>query len=113
MTRAGNVRLALAALTAGLVGLAGAAGAAGLRTLAPIAAEEALSTHSPFESGECGFCHAEKKGRKGGKLLRAANELCFDCHEDFRTAVKNHPKNKGSCTACHSPHNAKKRKLLL
>lgn len=112
MAGAGNVRPTLALLTAGLVGMAGVAGAAA-RSLAPLAPEEALSTHSPFEAGECGFCHQEKKGQKGGKLLRAANELCFDCHEDFRTAVKNHPKNKGSCTVCHSPHNARKRKLLL
>ena len=109
---AGKVLRLLALSAAGLWVGAGVAAAAG-RSLAPIAAEEAVSTHSPFETGECGFCHVEKKGGKGGKLLRAANELCFDCHEDFRGTVKNHPKSKGSCTVCHSPHNAKKRKLLL
>ncbi len=110
---AGKVRGVLAVAVAGLWAGMGVAGAAAQRSLAPVAQEEAVSTHSPFETGECGFCHEEKRGKKGGKLLRAANELCFDCHEDFRTAVKNHPKNKGSCTVCHSPHNSKKRKLLL
>jgi len=109
---AGKERGALAVAVATLLTGAGVAGAA-QRSLAPVAQEEAVSTHSPFETGECGFCHLDKKGQKGGKLLRAANELCFDCHEDFRATVKNHPKNKGSCTVCHSPHNSKKRKLLL
>lgn len=108
---AGKVRRVLA-VAAGFWVAAGVAAAA-QRSLAPLDPGDAVSTHSPFETGECGFCHAEKKGQKGGKLLRAANELCFDCHEDFRGAVKNHPKNKGSCTACHTPHNSKKRKLLL
>lgn len=108
---AGNVQRVLAVVLASF--WVGAGVAAAQRSLAPLAPEEAVSTHSPFETGECGFCHAEARGHKGGKLLRAANELCFDCHEDFRTAVKNHPKNKGSCTACHTPHNSKKRKLLL
>lgn len=109
---AGTVRGVLAGAAA--VGLWAVAGVAlAQRSLAPIDPGDAASTHSPFETGECGFCHTESKGSKGGKLLRAANELCFDCHEDFRTAVKNHPKNKGSCTACHTPHNSRKRKLLL
>lgn len=109
-----TLRGALALALAGLWAVAGAAEAAKKKGLAPIAPEEAVSTHSPFETGECGFCHAgDQKARKGGKLLRSANQLCFDCHEDFRAAVKNHPASKAACISCHSPHNAKKRKLLL
>ncbi len=111
---AGTLRGALALALASLWVVAGAAEAARQKSLAPIASEEAVSTHSPFETGECGFCHADdQKAKKGGKLLRAANQLCFDCHEDFRSAVKNHPRSKAACISCHSPHNSKKRKLLL
>lgn len=108
------VRGALAVALASLWLVAAAAEAARPKGLAPLPPEEAISTHSPFETGECGFCHADdRKGKKGGRLLRPANQLCFDCHEDFRAAVKNHPRSKAACISCHSPHNAKKRKLLL
>jgi predicted CXXCH cytochrome family protein len=83
------------------------------RSQAPVPAEEAVSTHGPFEAGECGTCH-DLKDPAGppGRLLKATGALCFDCHGEFRKPVKSHPRAKGDCTGCHSPHNAKKPKLL-
>lgn len=103
--------LILTAVGTGILGAAGAAGAAG-RSLAPIPQDQAVSTHGPFEMGECATCHVGAAPRPG-KLLKAASDLCFDCHEDFKGTVANHPKVKGSCTLCHSPHNSRKKKLLL
>lgn len=103
--------LFLAAASAGILGAAGAASGAG-RSLAPIPEDQAVSTHGPFEAGECAICHQGSAPRPG-KLIKAAPDLCFDCHEDFKGAVKNHPAGKGSCVLCHSPHNSRKKKLLL
>lgn len=102
--------LALAAAAALVLGAAGPAAAAG-KSLAPIPEQDAASTHSPFDAGECGLCH-DVAGGKPGKLIRAVPNLCFDCHEEFKAGVKGH-KAKAGCTGCHSPHNAKKKKLLL
>jgi len=83
--------------------------------LAPLPDGEAVSTHGPYEMGECAICHDQKDKKAPGRLLKAGAALCFDCHEDFRAPVKGHPRMaaSGSCTACHSPHNSKKKKLLL
>lgn len=99
-----------AALAVAAALAAGAAGAAA-PGLAPIPASEALSTHGPFTMGECRACHQGRRARPG-KVRKAIPELCFDCHEDFRAPVAGHPAGE-ACTGCHSPHNARKRKLLL
>jgi predicted CXXCH cytochrome family protein len=106
--------LARAAVAAAF--LCAAALAVAQRSLAPLPQEEAVSTHGPFEMGECGICHDPQDKVSPGRLLKPGSELCFDCHEDFKGPVKNHPKINAratSCTGCHSPHNAKKRKLML
>lgn len=103
--------LFVVAVGAGILGAAGGAGAAG-RSLAPIPQEQAVSTHGPFEMGDCGTCHVGK-APSPGKLLKPASDLCLDCHEDFAAQVAKHPRVKGNCTMCHSPHNARKKKLLL
>jgi predicted CXXCH cytochrome family protein len=94
---------------------AGAAFAAGKpRSLAPLAASEAVSTHGPFEMGACEVCHEKgADARVPGRVVKASNELCFDCHDEFKKAVKHHPAVKSVCIDCHSPHNSKKKKLLL
>jgi predicted CXXCH cytochrome family protein len=105
-------RIAVAATA--VLGIQVAAGAG--RSLAPLPAEDATSTHGPFEMGECGICHDARDKASPGKLLKAGSALCFDCHEDFKGPVKNHPEinaKSTKCTGCHSPHNSKKRKLLL
>ena len=105
--------LAAAAVAAGVV----AGEAPAQRTLAPLPPEEVVSTHGPFEMGECGICHdANDRKSSPGRLLKAGADLCFDCHDDFKGPVKNHTRTNSTatkCTGCHSPHNARKRKLLL
>jgi predicted CXXCH cytochrome family protein len=100
-------------LAGGLTLLLAAAAAAAAGRLAPVPADEALSTHGPFEMGDCRACHVRRRGPDPGKVRRASPGLCFDCHEDFRAPVKGHPAASETCTACHSPHNSRKRKLLL
>jgi predicted CXXCH cytochrome family protein len=82
--------------------------------LAPIPPAEAVSTHGPYEMGACVACHREVAGqKKPGPVIKMTNDLCYDCHDEFKGSVKNHPGGKASCLSCHSPHNARKRMLLL
>jgi len=81
--------------------------------LAPLPEGQASSTHGPYEMGECAICHDQRDKKAPGRVLKVGAALCFDCHEDFRAPVKGHPKASATCTACHSPHNSKKKKLLL
>ncbi len=92
-----------------------ATAAAGANRLAPIDAALAISTHAPFEMGACVACHdGSGAGASPGPVPRAAsNDLCFDCHDEYRGPVRRHPAAKGACVGCHSPHNSRKRKLLL
>jgi len=105
--------LALWVTAAGLGG--GRAAAAG--PLAPLPPGEAVSTHGPFEMGVCEACHkiAAKSGGVGqpGPVMKKTNALCFDCHDDYAKPMKGHPSPSDSCLVCHSPHNAKKKKLLV
>ena len=81
--------------------------------VAPLPDGEAASTHGPYEMGECAICHDATDKKAPGRLLKAGAALCFDCHEDFRAPVKGHPKPSAGCIGCHSPHNSRKKKLLL
>jgi predicted CXXCH cytochrome family protein len=89
------------------------------RRLAPIPRDEAVSSHGPFEMGACDTCHARSDPRNPGPAS-VTNESCFECHDEFKGTAPvrmekgHHPKTIGTnCTACHSPHNSKNRKLLL
>lgn len=96
-----------------LLALAGAPGAAP-RALAPLPAGQWLSTHGPYEMGACNACHDPSDPEAPpGRLRKPGNALCFDCHDDYQKAMKGHPSPDDPCVTCHSPHNAKKKKLLL
>ncbi len=93
--------------------------AAADRRLAPLPKEEATSTHGPFEAGACDTCHERSDPKNPGAAVKASNDLCFECHDEFRGTApikmdrKVHPSGKSNCMGCHSPHNSRKRKLLL
>jgi predicted CXXCH cytochrome family protein len=112
-----HVRLA-PLLAAGALALAVSARADGGR-LAPVPREDALSTHTPFEVGACETCHERKDPVSPGVVVAAANDLCFECHDEFKGSapVKMeravHPATRAACTGCHNPHNSKKKKLRL
>ena len=99
--------------------LAAAAAAASDARMAAVPNDEAVSTHGPYEAGACDTCHERADAKNPGKALKVTNDLCFDCHDDFKqsSAVKlekrKHPAGTTACTKCHNPHNSKKRKLLM
>jgi predicted CXXCH cytochrome family protein len=66
----------------------------------------------PYDAGECDACHARKDPADPGPVAGKPPQLCLDCHDDFTGVKKGHP-DRGACTKCHSPHDAKKEKLLL
>ncbi len=83
--------------------------------LAPLAGAVA-STHGPFEAGDCKLCHERSDRRNPGRAVQVGNEVCFDCHDEFKgTAARKmrHPSPRERCTKCHNPHNSRKKKLLL
>jgi len=113
-----DLRLTTLAAVGALVLGAGLARAKDNR-LAPISSADAASTHGPYEMGACETCHERHDAANPGAALKASNDLCFECHDEFKgtapvkmeSAV--HPASKASCTACHNPHNSKKKKLRL
>ncbi len=107
-------------LLAPLLTLALAAPAARAESrLAPIPREQAASTHGPFEMGACETCHQRADPRNPGPAS-TSNDTCFECHDEFRGGARVkmekavHPPTTATlCVGCHSPHNARNRKLLL
>lgn len=92
---------------------------AGNERLAPIPRTEATSTHGPYEMGACDTCHQRQDPANPGAAVKATNDLCTDCHEEFAggapVKMENavHPLAKAACTLCHNPHNSRKKKLRL
>jgi predicted CXXCH cytochrome family protein len=87
--------------------------------LAPLPRDQATVVHGPYEQGACDTCH-ERADAKNPGAAKVTNETCLACHDEFagKSPVKigkgkSHPDGKGTCTACHNPHNSKKKKLLL
>ncbi len=87
--------------------------------LAPIPKADAMSTHGPFEQGACDTCHQRSDPANPGAAVKASNDLCFECHDEFKGSAQvrmdrtKHPKSSAACTGCHNPHNSKKKKLRL
>ncbi len=109
MTKSAARVLVLALLLAPVLGIA-----VSRPELAPLASG-AVSTHGPYGAGECRVCH-DGGGAGPGAVTRVVNDLCFDCHDEFRGVVKlkmRHPAPREACTRCHNPHNSRKQKLLL
>jgi len=95
---------------------AGAVSAADKR-FAAVPNDEAVSTHGPYEAGACDTCHESANAKNPGRA-KVTNDLCFDCHDDFKGSTvrlekMKHPAGKTACTKCHNPHNSRKRKLLM
>lgn len=101
-----------AAAGAGLLALACATQA----QVGPLPPKSAVSSHAPFEAGECALCHEGGDARKPGKVGKSGLELCVGCHDEFAAVMKRphvHAAAQGDCTSCHNPHNAAQPKLLL
>lgn len=112
-----RIRLLPATLSAAVLAAGVAAGAES--RLAPVPKTEATSTHGPYEMGACGTCHERQDAGDPGPAPRASNDLCFECHDEFSGSARVkmesafHPVAKANCTACHNPHNSRKKKLRI
>ncbi len=54
----------------------------------------------------CGNCHAKGSSKRAKEFRKPMPQLCYDCHEDYRT-LKKHlhgPVAVGACISCHDPH---------
>lgn len=99
--------------------LAPAAPRAGNGRLAPVPREQAVSVHGPYEMGACEACHQRHEATNPGPALKLSNDLCYECHDEFKAPAPvrmdqaTHPTESSPCTACHNPHNARKKRLRL
>ena len=107
-----------AVLAAAALALAVPTARAQANRLAPVPREQAVVVHGPYEQGACDACHARADQANPGPAA-VSKDTCLACHDEFGGKApvkigkgKNHP-IKGECTACHNPHNSKKKKLLL
>lgn len=91
--------------------------AAGSVSLAPQPSKPpSVSSHAPFEAGDCKICHQNADPKQPGPVLKQGPALCLDCHEEFAGVMKRphtHAPARAACTSCHNPHNAAFPKLLL
>jgi len=71
-----------------------------------------VSIHGPYGQKKCGQCHASQFSNR---LKATGAELCFACHEldSFPGTIRHGPFQAGKCMACHDPHRAPNRYLLL
>ncbi|NOX90396.1 MAG: hypothetical protein GXO77_15405 [Calditrichaeota bacterium] len=67
--------------------------------------------HPPFADRDCAVCH---NMGIGSSLSERQPELCFECHDDFRSEYTqlHGPVALGKCTTCHHPHLSKNKYLL-
>lgn len=86
-------------------------------SVAPLPAKPSpVSSHAPYEAGDCKICHQNADPKQVGGLRKPAPGLCLECHEEFAGVLKRqhtHPPARKECTSCHNPHNARYPKLLL
>ena len=75
----------------------------------------AVSSHAPFEAGECQLCHERADPKDPGAVPKKGKDLCLGCHEEFNATLAQphvHPPVKRGCVSCHNAHNSAQRKLL-
>lgn len=73
--------------------------------------------HGPLVVGKCSMCHLSHQSKYTGLLVRAEIDLCLDCHDRAATLAKPYHAEAGTgaktCGACHDPHSAGNRLLLV
>jgi predicted CXXCH cytochrome family protein len=78
----------------------------------PLAENSSFSVHYPYKEKDCSSCHDPNNKIE---LILKQPDLCYSCHDDFSKTYKyvHGPVVSGYCTACHNPHMAKEKKLLI
>ena len=68
--------------------------------------------HPPYRNRMCAGCHDMQKGNA---LIKPIPSLCYKCHENIteENPAIHGPVAMGDCGACHSPHLAKNKFLLV
>ena len=71
--------------------------------------------HGPTALGECSLCHSSHKSQFPALLTKAQRELCLRCHVEPGLLELPFHKAAGDkdCSACHDPHMAGNRLLLV
>ncbi|HVP65854.1 MAG TPA: cytochrome c3 family protein [Anaeromyxobacteraceae bacterium] len=70
---------------------------------------KAVSTHAPYEAGDCTACHARGDPFEPGPLHEEGDRLCFGCHVE----VTKHAHAFRKCAKCHNAHDAMLPHLLV
>jgi predicted CXXCH cytochrome family protein len=72
---------------------------------------EWATAHPPVEEGDCFACHRPHGAAESSLLIKAAPELCRECHDDVRAndegvkwLTSHPPVEEGRCGVCHKPH---------
>lgn len=68
--------------------------------------------HAPYADNKCGSCHVMSFSQR---IAKKTIDLCFACHTNFLATakVKHAPVEQGECLACHNPHQADNKFLLV
>jgi predicted CXXCH cytochrome family protein len=72
-------------------------------------------SHGPAAVGSCLACHAPHNSQYQSLLKKPIGELCENCHQEKRLAMKLHDTVKSKkmvCTDCHNPHGGNNRFFL-
>jgi predicted CXXCH cytochrome family protein len=71
--------------------------------------------HGPAALGQCSLCHVSHKSQFPALLAKAQRDLCLRCHVE--PGLLEEPYHKAAaakdCSACHDPHMAGNRLLLV
>jgi predicted CXXCH cytochrome family protein len=65
-----------------------------------------VSSHAPFESGDCNLCHATSDPKQPGPVVKTGVDMCLGCHEEFADVLKRphvHPPASKAASAATTP----------
>lgn len=76
--------------------------------------KEAPEVHAPVEEGLCTQCHNPHRSDQPSLLVKAGQDLCFQCHDRKEIqANENHKEIEDiACYVCHNPHGGDNRFFL-
>ena len=65
-------------------------------------------------ANKCSLCHGSHDSRSDKLLVLPGNQLCLNCHvNNSTTEIYHENKANEDCIACHKPHSADNKFLLI